>query len=168
MKNKILLFMLMLSVVINIILGVNRFSEGEVESYEDIVPLQTENTNWDDFEDQLYHADSFEKVIELYYSNLDGAYSEGYSAVVYDYYLEMGADRFIKVLAEHGNRYNTYGIVSYLTMEMDLYFSNDGDIDLLKIKEDIESVPCLTNKEKSIAYQILSNIDEIRDLKRRA
>lgn len=161
MKNKIMLLLLIVSVVFNIFIGISMFSEGKSKTYEAIAPIPLKNDIWDGYEEKLYQADSFEEVIELYYSNLDGAYSEGYSTVVYDYYLEMGADRFIKVLAEHGNRYNTYGIVNQLTMEMDLYFSNDGDIDLLKIKEDIESVSCLTNKEKAIAYQILANIDEI-------
>lgn len=119
------------------------------------------NDFWEEYEIKLYDTNSLKGVIDLYLPYLDGAYSEGYGAILYYWYNAMGSEQFIKSLALHGERYDTYGIVNHLIMEMELYYSNDGEIDLVEIVEDIESNDLATNGEKAIAYQILSNIEEM-------
>lgn len=119
---------------------------------------------WLEYETKLFESKSLSEVIGLYYTSLDGAASEGYSAIVYYYYQELGAKEFVKQLSENCQRYNVGGILYHLTAEMDLYYSNDGDIDLEEIEMDFKNLDNegLSNRERNILYRVLADIEDIK------
>ncbi|MBN2899891.1 MAG: hypothetical protein JXO44_14070 [Clostridia bacterium] len=125
---------------------------------------KTQEIDWDAFETKLYEASSLKEVIELYTPRMDGAYSEGYSAVVYDYYRNLGAKEFVRQLAESATEDNLSGVISRLTGEMGLYYDNDGEIDLEAHKaelDDLSKDEDTSSKEQEIINHILVDMEAI-------
>lgn len=123
---------------------------------------------FDEYEIQLFSTENIEELFELYRQNLDGAYSEGYGAKLYDYYKTIGEMEFIERLEPY-SIYKTNGIIDHLATEMSLNYFNDGVIDMeahsKSLLETLDSND-LSYKEKYIIYKIVATIEEMVNYKK--
>ncbi|MBF4691544.1 hypothetical protein [Fusibacter ferrireducens] len=144
-------------------------NNGELDSLRDSVSMsddEIENSEvfWEGYEEKLAAASTLGAVFDLYTPRLDGAYSEGYYATLYDLFVQYGEKEFVEKLAIIENRENIDDIVSCLTSEMTQLYWYDEFPDLETHKKNLLALVSekeLSYREKQICYHLLADLEWI-------
>lgn len=102
----------------------------------------------------LKNMNSLSQVVDAYYFQLDGAFSEGYSDTLYEFYKKEGIEKLIELL-EKKDTSTIEGISHMLISE----YTFDKDVQSVNVTiEKLNSINTanLTDKKKYIVLQLLS------------
>lgn len=146
-----------------------RANDSELDRLKDSVSRDDEKNEsseafWEGYEDKLAGASTLEAIFDLYTPRLDGAYSEGYCATLYDLFVQYGEKEFVTKLAAVEDHSEIGDIISCLTSEMDQLYYYGEEQNLENYKNNLMVLATendRTNREKQICYQLLADIEWI-------
>ncbi len=146
-----------------------RANNSELDRLRDRVSTYDEENErreafWEGYEDKLAAATTLEAIFDLYTPGLDGAYSEGYYATLYDLFVQYGEKEFVTKLAVIDDIFEIDDIIRCLISEMGQMYCYGEEPNLENYKNNLMVLATeddLTNREKQICYQLIADIEWI-------